>query len=194
VRNSDPSGDDAPVAAHSADATPGKTSLIGVSIRMREVEAGDAPFILLLRLDPRLSEFVSLTDPDLSAQVEWIARYKTRPLEYYWIIESRAGVPLGTVRVYDVQPDRFAWGSWIIRPNSPVRAGIESALLVYDFAFNFPGMRKSEFEVRKRNVKVVSFHQRFGAQLIGEDSELVRFRITKSAYESIRPRYARFAP
>jgi len=48
---------------------------------------------------------------------------------------------------------------------------MESALLVYQFALTL-GFKRSHFDVRKENISVWKFHERFGAvrtQELGED-------------------------
>ena len=47
-------------------------------ITLRPVEVTDAEFILELRTDKRLGQFLSTTSPDLDQQREWIRGYKKR--------------------------------------------------------------------------------------------------------------------
>ena len=58
-------------------------------------------------------------------------------------------------------------------------AAMETAVLIYEFAFNTLGFRKSEFEVNKNNEKVVSYHKKSGAKIIGEDDINYYFRVEK---------------
>lgn len=133
---------------------------------------------------------------DLTKQIEYLIGYKEREragTEYYFIIEDREQTPVGKVRLYDFKGESFCWGSWMTTPEAPTNAALESALLVYDFAFGKLGFTRSHFEVRKGNDKVIAFHRRFGAQQVGEDDIEVRFNFTKEAYEATRARYAKFA-
>jgi RimJ/RimL family protein N-acetyltransferase len=169
--------------------------LIAPSIRLRPAREADARFILDLRLDERLSRFLSQVDDDLEKQREWLRKYEQRESqgqEYYFIIESHAGHPYGTVRVYDLRPDSFSWGSWILAHDRPQSAAIESTLAIYDFGFYELQFPKSHFDVRKDNEKVIRYHQRFGAHRTGEDELNVFFEFTREDYDRVRPDYARF--
>ncbi len=164
----------------------------GKNINLRDVEVEDAEFILSLRLNEKLNKYLSKTENDLARQIAWIRDYKTRENEYYFIIESKTGESYGTVRIYDIIGDSFSWGSWIITETSPAFAGIESALLVYEYAFDELGYNRSHFEVVKGNEKVIAFHERFGAVRVREDEEKYYFEITKDQYKITREKYKRF--
>ncbi len=156
------------------------------------MELDDAAFILGLRLDPRLSRFLSPTSDSIDLQRQWLADYKQRErqgLEYYFIIESKERQPCGTVRLYDFRGDSFSWGSWVIRPGSSPWISVESALLVYRCGFDELGFAESHFEVRKDNARVVAFHRRFGAQIVGEDEQNCYFRFLKANFLAARERY-----
>jgi RimJ/RimL family protein N-acetyltransferase len=164
----------------------------GEAIDLRLAEIEDAAFILAMRTDPRLSRFLSPTPNNLDLQREWLADYKTRErhgIEYYFIIESKERQPCGTVRLYDFRGDSFSWGSWVIRTGSPPWISVESALLVYRCGFEELGFAESHFEVRKDNARVVAFHRRFGAQVVGEDERNYYFRFLKAGFSAVRERY-----
>ncbi|WP_260620603.1 GNAT family N-acetyltransferase [Pseudomonas protegens] len=159
------------------------------SIRLRLVEELDAGFILSLRLDQRYNRFLSEVTADLEAQKSWIRKYKEDELaglQYYFIIERLDGVPCGTVRIYDLRPDSFCWGSWILNENKTRHAAIESTLLVYDLGFSHLGFDKSHFDVMKANAGVVAFHKRMGAVVVKEDEQNYYFEITKASVERSR--------
>lgn len=166
----------------------------GKTVDLRLVELDDAPFILQLRLDDRLNRFLSPVQADLDRQIQWLRDYKQRErqgLEYYFILEGKQQERYGTVRVYDFQGDSFSWGSWIVAPGSPSRVAMESALLVYRFAFDQLGFTRSHFEVRRENARVVAFHQRFGAQVVDEDESFYYFHLLKADFQPTQGRYER---
>jgi RimJ/RimL family protein N-acetyltransferase len=172
-----------------------KTDLVrGKSIDLRPVDAGDAAFILKLRLDPALNAHLSATVPDLNAQVAWIGQCREDMGQFYFIVQGKDGTPLGTIRVYDLLPDSFCWGSWIIEPGAPRKTAIESALLIYEFGFYTLGYKQCHFDVRKNNVKVVDFHKRFGAKVVGETEQDFLFRFHLADYEATREQYSAFLP
>lgn len=130
-------------------------------------EMNDAEFILSLRQSELLNRYVSQVSPDIDAQRKWLKTYKKREAiraEFYFIIRDRNMSPLGTVRLYDFQRGSFCWGSWIVKPDAPMKTATESALSVYEFAFYTLGFKKAHFDVRNENEKVIKFHTRMGAE------------------------------
>lgn len=167
----------------------------GRKINLRLVNLEDAKFILDLRMNEKLNKYISDVDDDLKKQREWLKKYKRRESEekeYYFIIESKSEEKLGTVRIYDLKSDSFSWGSWIIKDNAPSYASIESVLLIYKFGFYKLGFKNSHFEVRKENDKVVSFHKRFGAEIVNEDNLNFYFQFKKETFENIKRKYKKF--
>lgn len=159
------------------------------TLRLPLVEEGDAEFILSLRLNTGLNAFLSKVSSDLQEQIDWIRQYKEdekRSRQFYFILERMDGVKCGTVRVYDLRDDSFSWGSWMLNEDKTRYAAIESALLVYTFGFERLGYKQSHFEVMKENVGVVRFHERMGAEKIGEDSDFFYFKISEEAVNSQR--------
>ena len=165
------------------------------TIQVRLAREGDAAFILSLRQDEKKSRHLSSVHNSLSLQQQWLRDYLAREREgreYYFIIVDRENEPLGTVRLYDFREDSFCWGSWILKDGAPTAAAIESALMVYEIAFGRLAFQQSHFDVRKANSKVVEFHLRFGARIVGEDDLNYYFKYDKATYEATRTRYQRF--
>lgn len=167
--------------------------LTAKTIKMRFVEEADAEFILSLRTDEKYNKHLSPVRQDLEAQEIWIRNYKKDEAareQFYFIIERLDGTRCGTVRVYDLRPDSFSWGSWILNEEKTRFAAIESAFLVYDFGFGDLGFDKCHFEVRKGNSKVISFHEKMGARQVGETGLENLYEITKQAVYESRKRLA----
>jgi len=166
--------------------------ILGKNITLREIEVADADFVLSLRNDKKRGKYLSKTSDDVVSQVEYIKNYKAKAQNYYFIIEDKKHHPIGTVRIYDIRNNSFCWGSWLLSREAPVSAGIESALLVYEFAFYTLGFFRAHFDVRKGNQKVIDFHQRMGAVIVDETDVDVFFHYDKESYERVKPRYVRF--
>ncbi len=166
----------------------------GKKLYLREVVLDDAEFILCLRTDPRKNRYLSPTTTDVSQQRDFIERYQQSLTDYYFIICDWQARSLGTVRIYDIQGDSFCWGSWILSADSPTSTAIESALLIYDFAFYSLHYKSSHFDVRKENLSVVDFHKRFGALIIKENELDYFFKYSLDSYRLIREKYLRFLP
>jgi RimJ/RimL family protein N-acetyltransferase len=161
------------------------------NIKLVLVEEKDAQDILDLRNNGKLNMYISTTDINVEKQKEWIREYKKREKngeEYYFAIQKHDGDILGYVRVYDINEKNksFTWGSWIMKEDKPVSSALETAILIYEFAFSNLNMEKSLFEVMKDNGKVISFHKKFGAKKISEDKEFEYFILEKESYFLIR--------
>lgn len=164
-------------------------SLTSKTVKLRLVEESDAEFIVGLRIDEKYNKHLSAVTGDVDAQVNWIRRYKedeANKQQFYFIIERLDGVRCGTVRVYDFVGDSFCWGSWILNEEKTRYAAIESAFLVYKFAFEELGFQKCHFDVRKGNERVISFHEKMGATRTGETELDYLFQITKEAVSESR--------
>lgn len=166
----------------------------GKTIFFREVTENDAKFILKIRNDPLKSKHLSPTSSDLSKQKNFIRNYKKSMTDFYFIICDWKYNCLGTIRIYDIQKNSFCWGSWIITAEAPSYTAIESALLLYDFAFFALHYEKTHFDVRKDNKSVIKFHKRFGAKLTKEDKYNYYFSYGLDDYLKTREKYRKFLP
>lgn len=168
--------------------------LIGKNINLRLVEIKDAEFILNLRLEK--GEFLSTTNSNLEEQKKWLQSYKKREEnreEYYFIIENKECLEAGTIRIYDfIDKESFCWGSWIIKNNSPYYFAIESALMIYNLAFEKLKFKNCHFDVRKKNLSVLNFHKKFGAKIIKEDELDYFFNFSVDDYQISKIKYKKF--
>jgi len=166
----------------------------GKSIFLREVAVDDAEFIVDLRTNPEKSKHLSVTSNDVDKQRNFISSYLNSQTDFYFLICDWKWERLGTIRIYDIHDDSFCWGSWILSNDAPKTAAIESALLIYDFAFYALHYSKSHFDVRKQNERVVDFHERFGASVVGEDDLNYYFQYDRDSYACARQKYRRYLP
>lgn len=166
----------------------------GKHIDFREITLADAEFVLSLRIDPELSQHISAVEDNVERQRDFIRRYQESLTDYYFIIMDKTTRPVGTIRIYDIQGDSFCWGSWILAKEKPFAAGIESALMLYDFAFFSLHYARSHFDVRKANTRVVEFHQRFGATVVREDADNLYFTYDRAQYMNTREAYRNYLP
>lgn len=170
--------------------------IIGVydsRVIIREVDVKDAEFILSLRLNDKKNKFLNKTENNLQKQINYIKSYKKKNNEYYFIIENVAGEKFGTIRIYDILDDNdFCWGSWIIKNGAPMTIAIKSALLIYEYGFYTLGLNKVHFDVRKDNLRVRNFHEKFNAKTVKEDNLDVFYSYDRETYESIKSKYSKF--
>ena len=144
------------------------------NINLRLVEIDDAEFIVNLRL--KKGKFLSKIDANISKQIEWIDQYKKREedqKEYYFIIEDKKKIRLGTIRIYDIshQKKSFTFGSFIVdRDNCDNKfVALESITTIFGFAFNNLSLKDCFFNSRKNNKKANNFYKKFKAKIIKED-------------------------
>lgn len=166
----------------------------GKSIFLREVVVDDAGFIVDLRTNPEKGKHLSATSNDVDQQKSFISSYLESRVDFYFLICDWNWRRLGTIRIYDIREDSFCWGSWVLSKDAPKIAAIESALLIYDFAFYSLHYSKSHFDVRKENGRVIDFHKRFGASMVGEDDLNYYFQYNKDSYITVRQKYRRYLP
>ena len=155
------------------------------TMKMREVVEDDAEYVFSLRTNSEYNRYISQVGSEVDKQKDYINSYASNNdafrSSFYFIIERLDNkTRCGTVRIYNFTEDCFEWGSWILDENKTRYSAMETAIFVYDFAFNNLGFSKCEFEVDKLNEKVVSFHLKSGAIIIYEDDKNYYFRITKN--------------
>lgn len=180
--------------------TPGNWKILkahwvrGRTLVFRNAEITDADFILSLRSNSKKSRYLSQTSTEFSHQVAWLEAYAEKADQAYFIIETKESEPLGAVRLYDAQADSFCWGSWILKDGAPQSAAIESALMVYSYAIDHLGFCAAHFDVRKGNENVWRFHERFGAERVGEAAIDYLYQIDPEKILAARLKYKKFLP
>jgi RimJ/RimL family protein N-acetyltransferase len=179
--------------------------LEGFAFRIRPVTLDDSIFIANLRSgdDERL-RYINRTSDDPLAQECWIREYFERPGDYYWVVERKNGcIPEGTISLYNQDPDRneIEWGRWVLTSNS--MASVESAMLIYQVAFDVINVTKVYCRTILSNSKVVSFHDSCGLQresilqdfftLGPEKLDAVQHGLTRERYPLVRERLHKLA-
>lgn len=174
--------------------TPLTTVTGPANLRLRLVTLDDAAYIHSLRTDPHYGAYLSPVTGGPAAQRDWIANYKREEamgLQYYFVVETKSGQRCGLVRHYDITPESCVWGSWILDANKPAKAGLESAILNYDVAFDHLGVRRAIVDVMHGNLHSLAFHRRFGARETGADATKVYFEYTAEQFRHDRPEFVR---
>ncbi|WP_107495974.1 GNAT family N-acetyltransferase [Thalassobius sp. I31.1] len=155
------------------------------SLNVREIKVSDAEYIFQLRSDVTYNKYISKIDDNIETQRRFIEGYleknRTQRESFYFILENKTtGARCGTVRIYNFNGDVFEWGSWILDEKKSRYSALETAILIYEYAFNILGFDRSEFEVNKDNVRVIDYHKKSGAEVIGEDDVNLYFRVRKN--------------
>jgi len=137
----------------------------GHSLNLRFVRPVDAAYIHQLRNDPTRNRYLSEVRGTIDDQRRWIDAYMTREAsggEFYYMIELSNGERCGTVRLYDIQPNFFTWGSWVLDHNKPRMAALESAMLSFGAGFLGLGLENARVEVLSQNTHAQAFYRRLG--------------------------------
>lgn len=167
---------------------PQKEKLQGKYINLREITVDDAQFVLDLRCDEKKSRFLHKTENNLQKQIDYIKRYLTLDNEWYFIIEDKNHKPLGTVRIYDVEGEKYTGGSWLMIDGASAQQTVEGDFLMKEYSFDVLGFKKNCFDVRKENKKVVRFHKLCGAKIVDENDIDYFFELSKEDFEKNKTR------
>ena len=167
----------------------------GVRLALRLIMPEDADYIHHLRTDGRYNTHLSPVIGSVDDQRTWIEQYKRREAagqEYYYVIERRDDAQVcGTVRLYDVQDNRFTWGSWILDEHKPAKAALESAVLSFGAGFDYLAAGKALIDVRSLNTHATSFYRRFKAIETQRDDENIYFELTREQFVAERANHQR---
>lgn len=162
----------------------------GALYRLRVVTPKDAEFVVDLRTSSRnRDKFLTVVGGDIEAQRIWISQQSQQPDDFYFVVENMiSNAPEGLISLYNVADGEAEWGRWVLVDGSP--AALESAHLLFNFAFNDLGLREVYSRTLKENSKVVQFHDSLGAIRSNNKSEsdgsiqkeTVEHRITKELF------------
>jgi RimJ/RimL family protein N-acetyltransferase len=168
----------------------------GFGVRLRPVTPDDAAFIVWLRNLDYVKGRVGDSAVDIQSQQAWLAAYFTREGDYYFIVETPGGVPVGTYGIYGVSGGSGESGRWIIRPGVP--AAVPSGVVLLDTAFHRLSLREVHGSTVASNQSVLSINRKFGfrrtgiqpgAQIIGGKAvDLVNFSMTAEEWPKARER------
>lgn len=155
-------------------------TVTGAHVVLRNATVDDAEFILSLRLDPAKSRHLAPTSPRLEDQVAWLRSYETATDQAYFVVCDRDGKALGCVRLYEPIGQSYCWGSWLMVGGLPPLAAIEANVLVYAYG-KWLGFSEVRLDVRRDNVAVWKFHERFAGATRVRETELDYFYVVAGA-------------
>ncbi|KMQ63665.1 hypothetical protein ACM40_02375 [Chryseobacterium sp. BLS98] len=160
-------------------------------IKLRFVEADDAEFIVSIRNNEKKSRFISKTSQDVDAQKQWISDYKEREQqkkEFYFIAVDQNNIDYATYRVYKIDSGLPEIGSWVSKPDySNIKNSIKVDVAVKDFVLNELKFDTLQFEVRKQNTSVNSYHKLFQPELVRSDDENNYYLLKRDTFNRILP-------
>lgn len=134
--------------------------LCGKYVSLRAVNINDCAFTAKLRADDEMCKYVHKVDTSLEGQEKFILFQQSRENDYYFLISSIQGNPLGTIALYNFDNGCAELGRWLSYGNA--FENLESVILLYDFAFNELNMKKVVTRTNVVNDRVVNFWKNFG--------------------------------
>ena len=150
----------------------------GHAFRLREVTLDDVDFIIELRTNAALNQFINETPLDRGRQIAWLERQISSKDDYYFVVEGLDSKEKnGLISLYNIDRSNQIsgeWGRWILKAKSI--AAIESALLIYQLGFETFKMDRMFCRTLEANKSVISFHEMCGLKETGRHK----------AYASIR--------
>ncbi len=156
------------------------------NIKLRLVEESDAKFIVDIRTDPTKSKFISSTNSDLEEQKKWIRNYKNREKneeEFYYIAIDENDEKFATYRLYNKNNDSIEVGSFVSKPLYKFALNvIKVDVILKTHVFEVLGYNSLNFEVRKKNKSVISYHNKFKPILIKEDELNYYYKLEKRSF------------
>jgi len=166
-----------------------KLEKYGLSLRL--VIENDAEFIVELRTNPLLSRYLNPISTDVLEQKEWIRRYKSKEKigEEYYFIFSKNEVNIGLERLYNISDGTFTHGSLIFSPDAPFGSSILADIITREIGFEYLEIPLNLFDVKKGNVKVLTYHKTYDAEQIREDQESLFFKLHYSNFSKNKERY-----
>jgi len=146
----------------------------GFGVRHRPVRMDDAPFLVWLRNLEHAKGKVGDSAQDSASQEIWLKAYFERNGDYYFVIETACGIPVGAWGIYDVTGESAEIGRWIMRPKTP--APIPSIIPGMEIVFGNLRLHTLRTKVVSTNRRVILLDQQMGfketrsesaAQIIG---------------------------
>jgi RimJ/RimL family protein N-acetyltransferase len=166
----------------------------GFGVRLRPVCMADAAFIVWLRNQEYVKGKVGDSAADVASQEAWLEKYFQRPGDYYFIVETLSGIPVGTHSLYDLTGDSAELGRWIICPG--IQAAVPSHMVAFAVAFTRLGLRFLRNTTVSTNLPVISLSRKFGFEQIGIERgsrmiggkavDMVQFTLTAEKWASTR--------
>jgi RimJ/RimL family protein N-acetyltransferase len=137
----------------------------GYGVRLRPVRMEDAAFIVWLRHSDHAQGNIGDTAANVASQEAWLTAYFMREGDYYFIIETAGGIPVGTYGIYNVRGDGAEQGRFVI--DSTVRAAVPAAVVSLDMAFFQLGFHELRGATVATNLPVLSFYRKLGFREVG---------------------------
>ncbi len=128
-------------------------------------------------------------------QKQWLQEQQKREGDYFFISETKEGVLIGTIALYNINGDEGEVGRNLLYGN--YLQNTETAVLIRDFAFYVQKLKRLVVTVHEENIHVQGFEKKLGAkeeyreysQELG--AALIYYSVTEERYRKKRDRIMR---
>jgi RimJ/RimL family protein N-acetyltransferase len=158
----------------------------GEKIRLRGIEPGDAPHFYRWNLDSERARMLHFVWPPSSeaSVVDWAETQSKQKFEndsFHWVIENRAGEPVGSISTHRCNPrsGMFMYGIDIAAEHRRQGYAAEAIRLVLKYYFEELRYQKVNVTVSSQNEASIRLHQSLGFQ---EEGRLRRVLYTQGQY------------
>ena len=132
----------------------------GFFVNLRPVTEADACFILNLRQRSEVAMFMHKLDITLEQERDWIKRQRKTEGDYFFLIENKQNIPLGTIGLCNAEKNHCEIGRAASLGNGV--ENVEAFFLIFDLAFIGIGYDYMTGTVFPNNYAVKSLTQKFG--------------------------------
>lgn len=166
--------------------------LEGLQVRLRTVQMEDAEFTYNIRQDREKTRYLHPVNGTLEDQKRWLRQQRKREGDYFFIVETKQRVPLGTIALYNICGDEGEVGRNLLYGN--YLQNVETAILIRDFAFYILKLNRLIVTVHEDNIHVQGFEKKLGAKEEYREyseelgAELIYFSVTEDCYRKKRDR------
>ena len=160
----------------------------GRYVYLQSCTVDDAEFTLALRQNPALTKFLPRLDITLDQQKKWIISQRKKSGDYFFVVRTSDGTPIGTVSVYNIEGYSAESGRLALIGDS--LQNTEASMLLFSFAFDELQLRRLTGYIMADNKRAGRFNNLFGCRTgdpeENEDGELIRRTVitTESFHEA----------
>lgn len=169
----------------------------GKSVCLKPATVEDAKYTYEIRQDQERTKYMHLVNGGVEGQKKWIENQRRTEGDYFFVVYSSDGLPLGTESVYDIDADTNEGEIGRAILNGNPTQNMEALILIHEFAFCSLGLKRLRVSVLAGNTASIGVTLRFGGVENHREysdefqCELIWFDIYQDAYLKRRGQFIR---
>ena len=158
----------------------------GKSVYLSPATIEDADFTYRIRQDKERTKYMHRVEGGVEAQKNWINNQREREGDYFFVVFTSEGMPIGTASAYNINNNEAEIGRVLLNGNKI--QNIEALVLIYDFAFYHIKVDMIKAEIAVDNIASLGVALRMGGVETYRDyneevsSEMVWVEVYKEEY------------